>query len=151
MFIRKRLSIWYTASDTPNTQPRWVRMALDWDVVGADRTHHDANRRRNMSQKILLLGITDSVLANAQQQLTRPDLEVFLGKSVEDVRSRLSQTPIDRVFIGGRLAVETHLEIAWEVLQANDAATVHLQDRSGPEGFLPFVQAVLRGLVPNEG
>jgi hypothetical protein len=37
-----------------------------------------------MSHKILLLGITDSVLANAQQQLTRPDLEVFLGKSVED-------------------------------------------------------------------
>ena len=99
-----------------------------------------------MSQKILLLGITDSVLANAQQQLTRPDLEVFLGKSVEDVRSRLSQTPIDHVFIGGRLAEETHLEVAWEVLQ-----TVHLQDRSGPEGFLPFVQAVLRGLVPDEG
>jgi DNA-binding NtrC family response regulator len=126
-------------------------MASDWDVVGADRTHHDTNRRRNMSQKILLLGITDSVLANAQQQLTRPDLEVFLGKNVEDVRSRLSQTPIDHVFIGGRLAEETHLEVAWEVIQASETTTVHLQDRSGPEGFLPFVQAVLRGLVPDEG
>ena len=104
-----------------------------------------------MSKKILLLGITDSVLANAQQQLTRPDLEVFLGKSVEDVRSRLSQTPIDHVFIGGRLAEETHLEVAWEVIEASGTTTVHLQDRSGPEGFLPFVQAVLRGLVPDEG
>jgi hypothetical protein len=116
-----------------------------------DRTHHDTNRRRNMSKKILLLGFSDSVLADAQQQLARPDLEVFRGKSVEDVRSRLSQTTIDHVFIGGKLAVETHLEIAWEVLQASDAATVHLQDRLGPEGFLPFVQAVLRGLVPDEG
>ncbi len=104
-----------------------------------------------MSKKILLLGFTDSVLADAQQQLARPDLEVFLGKSVEDVRSRLSQTTIDHVFIGGKLAVETHLAVAWEVLQVSDAATVHLQDRLGPEGFLPFVQAVLRGLAPDEG
>ena len=78
-----------------------------------------------MSKKILLLGFSDSVLADAQQQLARPDLEVFRGKSVEDVRSRLSQTTIDHVFIGGKLAVETHLEIAWEVLQASDTATVH--------------------------
>jgi len=104
-----------------------------------------------MSKKILLLGITDSVLANAQHQLTRPDLEVFLGKSVDDVRSWLSQTSIDHVFIGGKLAVDTHLEIAWEVIQTSDKTTVHLQDRFGPEGFLPFVQAVLRGLVPDEG
>jgi hypothetical protein len=104
-----------------------------------------------MTKKILLLGFSDSVLTNSQQQLTRPDLEVFIGKSVEDVRSLLSQTTIDHVFIGGRLAMETHLEIAWEALQANDATTVHVQDRLGRERFLPFVQAVLRGLVPSEG
>lgn len=104
-----------------------------------------------MSKKILLLGFSDSVLTDSQQQLTRPDLEVFIGKSVEDVRSRLSQTTIDHVFIGGKLAVETHLEVAWEVLQASDATTVHVQARLGPEGFLPFVQAVLRGLIPDEG
>ncbi len=104
-----------------------------------------------MSKKILLLGITDSILASAQQQLTRPDLEVFVGKSVEDVRSRLSQTPINHVFIGGRLAEETHLAVAWEVIQVSGTTTVHIQDRSGPEGFLPFVQAVLYGLVPDKG
>jgi len=103
-----------------------------------------------MSKKILLLGITDSVLIDAQQRLTRPGVEVFIGKGVEDVRSRLAQTPIDHVFIGGRLAEETHLEVAWEVIRASGTTTVHLQDRSGPEAFLPFVQAVLRGLVPDE-
>src|SRR5690242_15994501 len=97
-----------------------------------DSMSHDTNRRRNMSKKILLLGITDSVLANAQHQLTREGLEVFLGKSVEDVRTRLSQTPIDHVFIGGRLAEETHLEVAWAVIEASETTTVHLQDRSGP-------------------
>lgn len=102
-----------------------------------------------MSQKILLLGITDSVLVSAQRQLTRPDLEVYIGKSVEDVRSRLAQSSIDHVFIGGRLAEETHLEVAWEVVRASETTSVHVQDRSGPEGFLPFVQAVLCGLVPD--
>ena len=104
-----------------------------------------------MSKKILLLGFSDSVLADAQQQLVRPGLEVFRGKSVEDVRSWLSQATVDHVFIGGKLAVETHLEIAWEVLRASDATTVHVQDRLGPQGFPPFVQAVLRGLVPDKG
>jgi hypothetical protein len=103
-----------------------------------------------VSKKILLLGFSEDVLANAKQQLTSPDLEVFLGKSVEDVRFQFSQTDIDHVFVGGKLAVETHLEIAWEVIQASDKATVHLQARLGPEGFLSFVQAVLRGLVTNQ-
>jgi hypothetical protein len=104
-----------------------------------------------MSKKILLLGITDSVLANAQKQLTRPDLEVFVGKNVEDVRSRLSQTPIDHVFIGGKLAKETHLEVAWEAIRVSETTAVHVQDRSGPESFLPFVQAVLYGFFPDKG
>jgi hypothetical protein len=103
-----------------------------------------------MSKRILLLGFTDSILIEAQQQFTRPGLEVFIGKSVEDVKSLLSQTTIDHVFVGGKVAVETHLEVAWEAIQANDATTVHIQDRLGREGFLPFVQAVLRGLVPEE-
>src|SRR5713101_5787823 len=71
---------------------RWLRTGMWLEERETDRTHHDTNRRRNMSKKILLLGFSDSVLTNAQQQLTRPDLEVFRGKSVEDVRSRLSQT-----------------------------------------------------------
>src|SRR5260221_4554396 len=65
--------------------------------------------RRNMSKKILLLGITDSVLANAQQQLTLPDLEVFLGKSLEDVWSWFSLAPTYHVFIGRSIAMDTDL------------------------------------------
>jgi len=34
-----------------------------------------------------------------------------------------------------------------EVFQSSDRATVHVKDQmSGPEGFLPFVRAVLGGL-----
>jgi hypothetical protein len=78
----------------------WLQPGMRLQERETDRTHHDTNRRRNMSKKILLLGFSDSVLADALQQLARPGLEVFRGKSVEDVRSRLSQTTIDHVFIG---------------------------------------------------
>jgi hypothetical protein len=47
--------------------------------------------------------------------------------------------------MGGGL--EIRLEVVREVFQSSDRATVHLKDHlSGPEGFLPFVRSVLRGL-----
>ena len=105
-----------------------------------------------MSKKILLLGVMDSVLANAQQQVARPGLEVFRGTSVEDVRATLSQTTIDHVFMGGGLPLETRLAMMREIYQVSDTTTVHHKDKaSGPQRFLPFVQAILQGLVSGEG
>ena len=102
-----------------------------------------------MSKKILFLGLSDSVLADAQQQLARPDLEVFRGTSVEDVRSN-----IDHVFMGGGIPSQPHLqmEMVWAIFQSSATATVHMLDTSsGPQGFVPFVRAVLRGLADDEG
>jgi len=118
------------------------------------RTHHDTNRRRNMSKKILLLGLSDSVLADAQQQLARPDLEVFRGTSVEDVRSTMAQTTIDHVFMGGGLPSKPQLqmEMVWAIFQSSGTTTVHMLDTTrGPQGFVLFVQGVLRGLTDSEG
>ena len=53
-----------------------------------------------MSKKILLLGVLDSILADVQQQVARPDLEVFRGTSVEDVRAVLARESIDHVIAG---------------------------------------------------
>jgi len=108
----------------------------------------------NMSKKILFLGLSDSVLADAQQQLARPDLEVFRGTSVEDVRSTLARTNIDHVFMGGGIPSQPHLqmEMVWAIFQSSATATVHMLDTSsGPQGFVPFVRAVLRGLADDEG
>ena len=107
-----------------------------------------------MSKKILLLGLSDSVLADAQRQLARPDLEVFRGTSVEDVRSTLARTNIDHVFMGGGMPSEPRLqmEMVQAIFQSSDTTTVHMMDpSSGPQGFVPFVRAVLRGLADDEG
>jgi hypothetical protein len=104
-----------------------------------------------MSKKILLLGVLDSILADVQQQVARPDLEVFRGTSVEDVRAVLARESIDHVIAGGGLELETRLEMVREIFQRSDTASVHLKDQgSGSQGFLPFVRAVLRGVIDDE-
>jgi hypothetical protein len=105
-----------------------------------------------MSKKILLLGVLDSILADVEQQVARPDLEVFRGTSVEDVRSTLARTNIDHVIMGGGIPLETRLEMVREIFQSSDTANVHMKDQSsGSQGFLPFVRSVLRGLSDDEG
>jgi hypothetical protein len=105
-----------------------------------------------MSKKILLLGVLDSILADVQQRVTRPDFEFFRGTSVEDVRSTLARTSIDHVIMGGGLALETRLKMVREIFQSSDTTNVHMKDQaSGSQGFLPFVQAVLRGLTDDQG
>ena len=69
-----------------------------------------------MSTKILLLGVLDSILADVEQQVARPDLEVFRGTSVEDVRSTLARTNIDHVIMGGGIPLETRLQMVREQL-----------------------------------
>jgi hypothetical protein len=60
----------------------------------------------------------------------------------------LRQAEVDHVIIGGGLDIETRAELVREVFYSSDRATVHMKDQmSGPEGFLPFVRAVLAGLA----
>jgi hypothetical protein len=109
-------------------------------------------RRRNMSKKILLLGVLDSILADVQQQVARPDFEFFRGTSVEDVRSTLARTNIDHVIMGGGIELETRLQMVREIFQSSDTTSVHMKSHiPRSEGFLPFVRSVLRGLTDDEG
>jgi hypothetical protein len=75
------------------------------------------------------------------------DVDVYGGGSIEDMRATFAQTHIDHVIMGGGLPLEVRLAIVREVFQLSDSTTVHMKDiTSGPEGFFPFVRAVLRGL-----
>lgn len=105
-----------------------------------------------MSTKILLLGVLDSVLADAQQQVERPGFEFSRGTNLEEVRAVLARTNIDHVIMGGGLPLETRLEMVQAIFQASDTTNIHMKSRlPRAEGFLPFVQAVLRGLTEDEG
>ena len=100
-----------------------------------------------MTKRVLLIGVMASVLDDVRQQLQMPDIELLAGTEARDVRPAFAQADVDHVIMGGGLDLETRLEIVREVFQSSDRATVHMKDQmSGPEGFLPFVRAVLAGL-----
>jgi hypothetical protein len=104
-----------------------------------------------VTKRILLLGVKATLLDDVRQQVQMPDVELLAGTAMDDVRSAFAHADLDHVIVGGGLDLETRLEMVREVFQSSDRATVHLKDhRSGPEGFLPFVRAVLVGLQDYE-
>jgi hypothetical protein len=101
----------------------------------------------HMAKRVLLLGVMAALLKDVQEELQRPDIEFLGGTGVDDVRSAFRQADIDHVIVGGGLDLDARAEMVREIFQSSDRATIHLKDQmSGPEGFLPFVKAVLLGL-----
>src|SRR5438552_10484596 len=100
-----------------------------------------------MAKTVLLLGVRADLLENVKQELQTLDIESLGGTGVADVGPTFRKADIDHVIIGGGLDFETRAAMVREVFQSSDRATVHMKDQmSGPEGFLPFVRAVLLGL-----
>ncbi len=100
-----------------------------------------------MSKKILLLGRKGIVVEDARSHIDDPDLEILGGTGIDDVRSAFAKTEIDHVFMGPGIELEKRLEIIEEVFRLSNSTTVHMKDvASGPQGFLPFVGAILAGL-----
>ncbi|GAB4588797.1 hypothetical protein [Nocardia sp. IFM 10818] len=102
-----------------------------------------------MAIRVMLLGLKMAVVEEVRDQLALPEVELFTGSSVEDLRGVLARTGLDHVVMGAGLELEQRLGIVREIFESSDRTTVHLKDRaSGPEGFLPFARAVIRGLHP---
>ena len=102
-----------------------------------------------MASTVLLVGRTNVVINDALIRLDRPDLRILGGTSVDDVRAAFAETTIDHVVMGAGIDLDRRLEIIREIDRLSDHTTIHLKDRaSGPGSFLPFVSAVLTGIIP---
>ena len=100
-----------------------------------------------MPKTVLLLGRTGVVVEEVERRLGLPDIQLIGGSGIEDVRAAFARADVDHVIMGAGIDLETRLEIVREIFQSSEKTTVHLKDRvTGPEGFLPFVRSVLRGL-----
>ena len=121
-----------------HTQPRHTR-------ISRRQTTHLA---KIMTKKILLLGRKGIVVEDAKSKLDMPEVEILGGTNIDDVRNAFSDdTQIDHVFMGAGIELDRRLEIVAAVFELSGTTTVHLKDAtSGPQGFLPFVKAVLEGL-----
>jgi hypothetical protein len=101
-----------------------------------------------MPRDILLLGRRRIIVDDVLKQLRTPDVQLFGGTGVEDLRSTFAQTNIDHVIMGAGIDLEARLEIVREIFLLSETTTVHMKDSaSGPQGFLPFVRSILIGLT----
>jgi hypothetical protein len=99
------------------------------------------------TKNVLLLGLTGVVIDDARDHLDMPDLRLFTGTGIDDVRSAFAQARIDHVIMGAGIDLETRLAIVREIFQSSDTTTVHMKDHAGgKEAFLPFARSVLHGL-----
>ena len=105
-------------------------------------------RRAKIVKIVLLLGVKATVLEDARRELQMPNTEFLIGTGVADIKPAFRQADIDHVIMGGGLDIDTRAAILREVFHSSDRATAHMKDQmSGPEGFVPFVRAVLTGLA----
>ncbi|MDN5916315.1 MAG: hypothetical protein L0I76_14640 [Pseudonocardia sp.] len=94
---------------------------------------------------VLLVGRTPAVIAEVLEQVDAPATTFYTGNSLEDVVAVLERTQVDHVILGGGLDLDTRLQIVRSVFESSTSTTVHMNSPSGPDSYLPFVRAVLRG------
>ncbi len=71
-------------------------------------------------QRILLLGRKGIVVDDANAKLNNPNLEIYGGTGINDVRTVFSShADITHVFMGAGIDIETRLEIIREVCRVS--------------------------------
>jgi len=98
-------------------------------------------------KKILLVGkqlteVPPGLNIKNVQYFAAPDLD-----TAQQVFER-NDNAIDIVIMGAGIELEKRLEVARYVFNSSNTTTVHMKDpETGPQGFAPFINSVLSGLL----
>ena len=99
-----------------------------------------------MTKTILLVVRTPSVAEDVMARVHVPGVRLLGSSTKDEVKAAFAAQRIDHVIFGGGKDVEERLEIIRDVFAWSNATTVHLNSPSGPQSFLPFVEAVVAGI-----
>jgi hypothetical protein len=96
---------------------------------------------------LMLIGRNQWVIDAAERELTSPTRAVFGAVTMAELEAVLTEHRIDHAFVGPGLDLDLRMDLIRRVFELSDFTTVHLKDFThGPEGALPFVDAILTGL-----
>lgn len=100
-------------------------------------------------KKILLVGksLTD---VPPLDQLTIKNVRYFAAPDLTGVKNILenNNNVIDIVIMGAGIELDKRLEIVRYIFSTSNVTSVHMKDwETGPEGFVPFINRVLSGLL----
>jgi hypothetical protein len=97
------------------------------------------------------MGLKPALVESFPRELGQENVELLTGTDLDGLRAAFVDSDVDHVILGGGLDIAMRADAVREVFRLSDKATVHLKDQlSGPEGFVPFAHAVLRGLADYE-
>jgi hypothetical protein len=122
-----------------------LTLLLAFVLVNAQDTYDNSKQMK----KILIIGRLHSNIP-AVTEIGVKDIELFSATNFEEVKSAFakSNNHIDIVISGAGIDLEARLEIVRYIFSTSNKTSVHMKDRAtGPEGFLPFIKDVLRGLL----
>ena len=83
-------------------------------------------------------------------ELAIKDAEYFAAADLRGVQNvfEKNKNAIQMVIMGAGIELEKRLEIVRYVFSASNTTSVHMKDwESGPEGFVPFINNVMMGLI----
>ena len=98
-------------------------------------------------KKILLIG---KQLTSVPPQLIIENVEYFAAADLRTVQQifETDNNSIDIVIMGAGIELEKRLDVVRYVFSTSNTTSVHMKDwETGPEGFVPFINKVLSGLL----
>ncbi len=106
-----------------------------------------AFEKEQKMKNCLLLGRKGIIVDDVKDGIDPTSINLFGGKSLQDVKDTFDQNKIDIVIMGAGLDIIDRLDIVRYIFETSKSTTVHMKDwNSGPGGMLPFVNSVLNGL-----
>jgi len=100
-----------------------------------------------MMKNCLLVGLKPVIVEEAKKQIEAKNVNLFIASSMQEVQDVFSHH-IDIVIMGAGLELADRLKIVKYIFEESNSTTVHMKDReSGPEGFVPFINKVLEGIL----
>lgn len=99
---------------------------------------------------VLLLGRKGIAVDEVRRKLSVDNVTLLGGTNLEEVKSAFAEHDIGCVIMGAGIDIRDRLDIVEHVFNVSRSTTVHMKDwDSGPQGMLPFVDNVLKGLFGN--
>ncbi len=100
-------------------------------------------------KKIIIIG---KLLINIPKasELSVTNVQLFAATNLEEVKKVFenNSNQIDIAITGAGIDLEKRLEIVQYIFTTSNTTSVHMKDRAtGPEGFLPFINNVLIGIL----
>ncbi|PHQ60738.1 MAG: hypothetical protein COC08_06955 [Maribacter sp.] len=97
---------------------------------------------------ILLLGRTGIDVQNVKESISVKNVNLLSGTSFNEVETAFEDNNIDIVIMGAGIDLDIRTAIVQHIFTTSKSTSVHMKDwDSGPQGMVPFIDGVLRGLI----